>query len=96
MTITRLSKKAISRFQAFNRKGRIQDTIAEMDFIQDNLYDTLMNVGGISQEQRMTVLKNLVAQVKKANSQEVIQNEVNLNESEKAKDVLRNIMLPLI
>ena len=64
-----LFKRIQNRFNAYTRRNEIKDTVSEMDWLQDTLYQALTGRGPLNGPQRMEVLKRLVEQIKEEKHQ---------------------------
>lgn len=62
-------KRIKNRFKAKARKNEMDNTISEMEWLEDTLYQALTGRGPLTGPQRMKVLKNLVEKVKEEKKQ---------------------------
>lgn len=83
----------LNRIPAITRKGKIEETMGEMEILQEMLFHALMTKGPLTKHQRVTVLKRLVDQVKNHSENELMEDNKKIVESENLLDVIKGIML---
>ena len=86
-------KKLFRSIPALVRKDEIDSTKIEMEILKNTLYDSWKSRGPLTKEQRMTVLKDLVEQVKKESEIELEEDKTKVVSSENILDIVKGIQL---
>lgn len=81
------------RRRVIQRRDKIDAIQLEMQHLKDVLHTALLERGNLSTVQRMTVLRDLVEEVKEENSKKLMEDAEKMSESEKSNDILQGIML---
>lgn len=79
--------------RVIRRRERIDTVQLEMRHLKEILHTALLERGNLNTVQRMTVLRDLVDDIKEENSKKLREDAEKMGESEKSNDILRGIML---
>lgn len=83
----------LKRREVIRRRDKIDAVQLEMQHLKDVLHTALLERGDLNTVQRMTVLRDLVEEVKGENSIKLMEDAEKMSESEKSNDILQGIML---
>ena len=83
----------LKRRTVIRRRDKIDVVQLEMQYLKDVLCTALLERGDLNTVQRMTVLRDLVEEVKGENSKKLMEDAEKMSESEKSNDILQGIML---